>query len=358
MEPYAELTPVGQFRRVRAVAERTVVPRFLGERTLWLRGLNHGENTTFDVGREGTGRGPPARFCLRLSRPGYQRPEWIRSELDWLRALAEAGFRVPAPVPATDGTWVVPVRDPTLDGERWAAMFHWVEGRFRRRDRLLPVHLHRVGRLTARLHAHARAWRRPRAFTRPRWDWDGYFGETAVFAPWRTVGAGAPKDEFLASDHPVARLLSRADRATLARAEDRLRGVFRDLGDSDDATGLLHADLHAMNVLFSDGEAAAIDFDDCGTGYWLSDLGVTSSHLGDRWDDRSLCDALVAGYREVAPLSPAAAALIPTFVACRRVQMVYSMLSRCTTAASIAGRAPWVRKFCATVATIIPARRR
>ena len=41
------------------------------------------------------------------------------------------------------------------------------------------------------------------------------------------------------------------------------------------ATGLIHADLHYENFLFHDGVARAIDFDDCGWGFYLYDVAVT-----------------------------------------------------------------------------------
>ena len=39
---------------------------------------------------EADGRKPAERYCLRISRMGYQRPDWIQSELDWLRAAPQS----------------------------------------------------------------------------------------------------------------------------------------------------------------------------------------------------------------------------------------------------------------------------
>ena len=61
---------------------------------------------------------PGGKAAIRLHRPGYQTPAAIRSELDWMAALAKAGVRVPAPLGG-------PV---TLSTGRLATAVRWVEG--------------------------------------------------------------------------------------------------------------------------------------------------------------------------------------------------------------------------------------
>lgn len=66
-------------------------------------------------------KGRPA--ALRLHRPGYQSKAAIRSELDWMGALAERGMRVPSPIPTMDGDLVF-----SMGSNQCATMVSWVEG--------------------------------------------------------------------------------------------------------------------------------------------------------------------------------------------------------------------------------------
>ena len=65
-----------------------------------------------------------------------------------------------------------------------------------------------------------------------------------------------------------------------------------------------------------------IDFDDCGFGWYLYDLGAALSFIEHRPDVPELVDAWVRGYRRVAPLAAADEAEIPTFILLRRLLLV------------------------------------
>src|SRR5258707_1263175 len=65
------------------------------------------------------------------------------------------------------------------------------------------AHFAELGAITARMHAHARGWRRPAWFTRFRWDDDDAFGAGPAGRPgrwgrWRDgVGVGPAEAEVL-----------------------------------------------------------------------------------------------------------------------------------------------------------------
>ena len=63
--------------------------------------------------------------------------------------------------------------------------------------------------------------------------------------------------------------------------------------------GLIHADLHQDNFMFDRGNVRAIDFDDCGWGHFVADLGTTLSELRERPDHAALREGLLRGYRSV-----------------------------------------------------------
>ena len=60
--------------------------------------------------------------------------------------------------------------------------------------------------------------------------------------------------------------------------------------------GLIHGDLHQENYLFERGTARAIDFDDCGWGFFLYDVAVTLSEIEGRPRYAELRDALLDEY--------------------------------------------------------------
>jgi len=60
--------------------------------------------------------------------------------------------------------------------------------------------------------------------------------------------------------------------------------------------------MYPENVLFKDGEAFPIDFEDCGFGYWLWDIAVALclQPWTEEWYRQR--DAFLAGYAQVHPL--------------------------------------------------------
>ncbi len=65
-----------------------------------------------------------------------------------------------------------------------------------------------------------------------------------------------------------------------------------------------------------------IDFDDCGLGWYLYDLGSSLSFIEHEPYVPDLIDSWVQGYRSVAPLSDEEERELPTFVMLRRLLLV------------------------------------
>ena len=70
------------------------------------------------------------------------------------------------------------------------------------------------------------------------------------------------------------------------------------------------------------GEVVLLDFDDCGWGWFLYDLGAALSFVEDSPRVPELVDAWVRGYRAEAALSAAEEAELDTFVLLRRLLLV------------------------------------
>jgi len=276
--------------------------------------IQHGENTTFRVDASGSvstgaAKGPYVedRYLLRIHRVGYQSSESIASELEWLSALRrDVGLAVPEPVLSQNGELLVTVSVPSVPEGRSCSLLRWMEGRFCR-HRCRPGRLRALGNLMASLHHHADSWPLPAGFSRRHWDHEGLFGD----------GAGY----YLASD-AVWALVPPARRGPFEEVADQLRQVMLELGTGSDVYGLIHADLHMDNVLFRDGQARAIDFDDCGFGYWIYDFAAALCDLQDAEEWPAHRDALLDGYAQIRPLPEAQLAYLDLFMAARHVSVV------------------------------------
>jgi Ser/Thr protein kinase RdoA (MazF antagonist) len=159
----------------------------------------------------------------------------------------------------------------------------------------------------ARLHEHATHWQPPVGFTRRHWDWDGLFGDAAGFdLPAREVWALVP-DRYQTSFETVA---------------EQTRQVMDEWGTAPGAFGLIHADLivgEDGNVLFREGQACPIDFDDCGYGYWVYDWATALAHWQTHPQWAVYRQALLDGYASVRPLPEAQLAQLDLFMAARHV---------------------------------------
>jgi Ser/Thr protein kinase RdoA (MazF antagonist) len=277
--------------------------------------LNISENATYRVDDPATGE----RSVLRVHRPGYHSVDGIRSELTWIAALREDGVvSTPAVLPAPGGDLVVPGVHP--DGEvRQTVRFAWVEGVEPPQDRLVED-FGTLGSVTARLHEHARGWRRPPGFTRFTWDYATSIGPAGHWGRWQDGMAVGP-----------------AELEVLGRLDAVLGRRLAAFGSGPDRFGLVHADMRLANLLVdpvakppaehgsANGGASpvhVIDFDDCGFGWFMYDLGSSLSFIEHDPAVPELIDAWVRGYRQVSPLSGEEEAELETFVLLRRLLLV------------------------------------
>jgi len=251
------------------------------------------ENTVYEAAL------PEGRAALRLHRPGYQSLDEIRSELDWMQALAAAGVAVPKPLGA-------PV---VLATGRVATAVRWVEGEplgaagvpLTGSPDEQRARFRAVGLAVARLHEASDGLDLGEGFTRHAWDIDGFLGDAPLWGRFW--------------ENPT---LSAEERRLMLAARREARGVLEDFAARGGDYGLIHADVLRENVLVAGEDVTLIDFDDAGWGFRLYDIATLMSQNEDAPDAGGLRDAALAGYREVRPLSEADAALLPVFVLLRR----------------------------------------
>ncbi|HYG62211.1 MAG TPA: condensation domain-containing protein [Thermoanaerobaculia bacterium] len=255
------------------------------------------------------------RFLLRLCNPGEYAPEEVGSELAWLLRLRhDEGLLVPEPVRTRDGGLLTraAVDEAAEAAAPWCcALFRWVPGQVLQGN-LTPEAVGGVGTLLARLHRAAERFEPPPGFARPRWDCDRLFGTAAE-------GEVVPRD----MDDP---LVSRRAREILAEAAAVVRQTAEGLGQGPGVFGMIHKDLEPDNIVISDGAPCAIDFGDCGWGWFLYDVAASLLPLREKKGFAEMRDAFLAGYRSVRPLTSEEEELVETFTIARSLFAIRLML--------------------------------
>ena len=263
-----------------------------------LRLIKHRENAVFAAAWHGR------RRALRLHRQGYHGDAELRSELQWMQALAAAGIEVPQLVPTPSGELFISREFAGLSGPLQADLFEWVEGEplgavetgIGDRGRDVAQTYCTIGALAGRLHNHSAAWTLPLGFKRHAWDVAGLVGEQPFWGRFWELPA-----------------LSNDERKLMERTRKRLQQDLSALDQSPANYGLIHADFVAENLLVDGDEVRLIDFDDAGFGWHLFEL-ATSTHflMGEDYCDAAQ-EALIRGYRSQRPLADEELARLPLF---------------------------------------------
>lgn len=248
------------------------------------------------------------RHALRIHRHAYHADAELLSELQWMRALDEAGIAVPAVIPSRTGELFVKATHAGVPEPRQVDLFAWVDGRqlgssesgVAGSEADVAAMFRTIGALTARMHAQASAWTLPAGFTRHAWDSDGLTGEQPFWGRFWELAALTP-----------------TQRELIARGRDRVRAALEAQSRDPARYSLIHADFTPENLLVDGSHVRPIDFDDAGFGWHLFDLATTLFFHLDADYFPAARAALIAGYREVRPLSDAELAHLPLFLVAR-----------------------------------------
>ena len=247
------------------------------------------------------------RAALRLHRFGYHSDDELRSELQWMQALSEAGILVPEVIPTRAGDLFVKYGADGLPGELQIDLFEWIEG-----EQLGSIEdgvadaaavastYCQLGEMAARVHNQAVSWQTPEGFVRHAWDAEGLAGDQPFWGQFWKIRA---------ADSEQSRLLE--------RGRDR---VFADLIATPKSPGtysMIHADFAPENVMVDGGDVRLIDFDDAGFGWHLFEL-VTSLYFiqGEPYFEQAK-NALIDGYRAHRQLTDETLEMLPLFFLAR-----------------------------------------
>jgi Ser/Thr protein kinase RdoA (MazF antagonist) len=258
-------------------------------------------DVTFEVATGDTSR----HYALRVCRP-ERSPDAFQREILWLTALChDTDLVVPEPILTMNGELIRRVSIAGIPGFRPCILLRWVAGETLDRE-LAPEHLRSVGRLVAKLHAHAETFRWPEEITPPRRN--------------ATLMSEVLNEELLQARY------SEEEVYLLRRATELIAVTMSTLRDGPDVAGVIHGELHRRNVLFHEGEARAIGFEACRWGYYAYDLATTRSYVMRRETSEQLIAALFDGYRSLRDLPEEVERAIPVFSALRSIDRIQSML--------------------------------
>ncbi len=309
MKPFKELSRRARLHRLRELAETAL--DIYGIKNVGLRFLQYHENSIYRVdlprrhARAANGLYLPDRCLLRVHAMGDA--DTIASELTWLSALnREAGLPVPAPVATAEGQLLATVVTPNMPNGRVVSLMRWLDGR-KIQEGLRPHHLAALGKVVAQLHEFAAGWRPPKGFSRFTWDWDSQLGGSM----------------FERSREELVTSMPRKFQEPFEIVSQKAKRAMKSLGTGADAFGMIHADLYPENVLYKNGRACPIDFEDCGYGYWMWDIAVAVCKWGWNEDWERMRDAFHAGYEQVRALPEKQWKQLDLFVATQFATMLF-----------------------------------
>lgn len=264
--------------------------------------INLSENATYKV-EAPDGR----RWALRIHRDGYHSKTAIASELAWLMDLRDASVvTTPRPLKGRDGELIQQFGHSRLPRPRNIVLFDWETGSEPGIGEDLSAPFEVLGEVTARMHLHARRWQRPDWFTRHTWDFETSLGDDRPhWGRWR---------DGMSVDAAREKLFGR----TVELIGRRLAAY----GKGAERFGLIHCDLRLANLLIDGSAVKAIDFDDCGFGWYMYDAATPVSFYEHEPQAPALIESWKKGYRRVIALSKEDEAEIATFVMLRRLLLV------------------------------------
>jgi Ser/Thr protein kinase RdoA (MazF antagonist) len=180
-----------------------------------------------------------------------------------------------------------------VDGEVFVSVWYWIAGAPRPLNEYAPEFTSKIGAFMAKMHTLTAKIQPP--FThpldavlanRPQLDYEGLFGEHSPYA-------SEEENEFITGEH----------QAVLDAVAENVREVMVALDSDEHTTGLIHGDFIYKNTLVTpSGGLAAIDFDDCGFGYFLYDMACPLLFYRAQPAYEALKAGLWDGYTAVRPL--------------------------------------------------------
>lgn len=242
--------------------------------------LGYRENAVFKVT---TADGQ--KFALRVHRHDYHTPDAIRSEMLWTQSLSEAQVYSPLPIAGKDGEFIQLIPHTECDAVHTVDLLEWFGGSQPAEGKMVET-FKMLGKINARIHKHARTWKRPDGFNRLEWDEKGLLGDMPNWGKFSDL-----------------EMLSNSQISLLNNARDNVLAQMISYGKSDDNYGLIHADLMPENIMINGDEVRVIDFDDGGFGWNMYDPATAFFMVCEEEFYPEARMSWLDGYQSILPLS-------------------------------------------------------
>ena len=236
-------------------------------------------------------------YALRIHRPGYNSIEELNSEVNWSQALRESGVYVPKHILTRDGKHYAKVKLEPTKQIHYVGLIEWLDGESL--ENLIKTsekpqikeYYFKLGELMAQVHNQSASWNPPKSFTRRKWDADGLMGDNPLWGRFWEVNE-----------------LAAEERSLLEAARIRLHQEISEFEKTPSTYGIIHADLHAANVLVQGEKLQIIDFDDCGYSWHAYEIAVAETDASskikeDRISSKEIRSAMIDGYNNLRPLT-------------------------------------------------------
>lgn len=305
-KPFNQSSYLSQVGRLRKLASTALTQYPIKVKSINF--INHGENTTFRI-EAVNGQ----TYLLRIHRNDYHTKSAITEEMAWLSHLAKKGLSVPNPVFSKKRNLVETVDTPDI-GSRNCSVFKWIHGGFVRKS-AKPSHMFQVGQIIADFQNNT-----PRGKTKGRqyWTADGLVGANPKFGSIDNLSSISKREQ---------KILIEARKSVLKKLK-QFENQF------PDRLGLIHADLHFGNIVSMGKKLGAIDFDDCGFGFFAYDLVIpflsVQNSLGEKKKHLipAYKKALIDGYKSKRKWDQNDDKIFPYLVTARKLLMLGWLNSR------------------------------
>ncbi len=305
-KPFTQSSYLSQVRRLRALAELVLAQYPIQVKSI--RFINHGENTTFRIDSK-----DQQTYLLRIHRSDYHTKSAIHEEMSWLTDLSKKGIKVPRPVFSKSKSLVETIEKPDV-GLRHCTVFKWIHGSLIRGS-VTPKQMYKLGTLLADLQNNP-----PKMKSKHR-------------QYWTAEGLIGPNPKFGSIDNLKQLSKSQQNLVTTTR-----KSTFKKLkqyqNQFPNRLGLIHADLHFGNIISYKKILGAIDFDDCGFGFFVYDLVIPIISLQNSFKKNKQYlipkykEALIEGYKSKRSWDQFDEEIFPHLMTARKLMMLGWLNSR------------------------------
>lgn len=306
-KPFNEASYLSQVRRLRTLATKALAQYPIKVKSI--KFIHHGENTTFRVLSTSN-----QTYLLRVHRNDYHTKAAIIEEMAWLSHLAKKGLSVPNPVLSKKGNLVETLEHEDIGGSRNCSVFEWIHGYFLDKS-IKPKHMFEVGQLLGDFQNNT-----------PK-------GKTKNRQYWTAEGLVGPNPKFGSLDN-LADVSAKQQRTLTNARKSILKKLIQFEKKYPKKQGLIHADLHFGNILVTGKNLGAIDFDDCGYGFFAYDLALPyismQNYLGEKKKHLfpEYKRALINGYKTKRKWDEDDEAIFPYIITARKLLMLGWLNSR------------------------------